>query len=38
MSQQQPHDRRIGYIEFFGGRRFRFTDPSGNELVVWSDQ
>ena len=24
--------------EFPGGRRFHFTDPSGNELAVWSDQ
>lgn len=23
---------------FPGGRRFHFTDPDGNELVVWSDQ
>jgi D-aminopeptidase len=23
---------------FPGGRRFHFTDPSGNELAVWSDQ
>jgi predicted enzyme related to lactoylglutathione lyase len=22
---------------FPGGRRFHFTDPSGNELAVWSD-
>ena len=22
---------------FPGGRRFQFTDPSGNELAVWSD-
>ena len=22
--------------EFPGGRRFHFTDPSGNELAVWS--
>jgi uncharacterized protein len=22
---------------FPGGRRFNFTDPSGNELAVWSD-
>ena len=27
--------RRI--LEFPGGRRFHFTDPSGNELAVWSD-
>jgi predicted enzyme related to lactoylglutathione lyase len=25
-------------FEFPGGRRFQFTDPSGNELAVWSDQ
>jgi hypothetical protein len=23
---------------FSGGRRFHFTDPSGNELAVWFDQ
>jgi predicted enzyme related to lactoylglutathione lyase len=23
---------------FPGGRRFNFTDPSGNELAVWSQQ
>ena len=29
----------VGEIfEFPGGRRFHFTDPSGNELAVWSDQ
>lgn len=22
---------------FHGGRRFQFTEPSGNELAVWSD-
>jgi len=22
---------------FHGGRRFHFTDPSGNELAVWSE-
>lgn len=25
-----------GPCEFPGGRRFHFTDPSGNELGVWS--
>ena len=25
-------------FSFPGGRRFHFTDPSGNELSVWSDQ
>ena len=25
-------------FEFPGGRRFHFTDPSGNELAVWTDQ
>ncbi len=25
-------------FEFPGGRRFHFTDPSGNELEVWSDR
>lgn len=24
-------------FEFPGGRRFHFTDPSGNECAVWSD-
>jgi len=24
-------------FEFPGGRRFHFTEPSGNELAVWSD-
>jgi uncharacterized protein len=25
-------------FSFPGGRRFHFTDPSGHELAVWSDQ
>ena len=25
-------------FEFPGGRRFHFSDPSGNELAVWSEQ
>ncbi len=25
-------------FDFPGGRRFHFTEPSGNELAVWSDQ
>jgi predicted enzyme related to lactoylglutathione lyase len=25
-------------FEFPGGRRFHFTDPSGNEIAVWSDK
>jgi predicted enzyme related to lactoylglutathione lyase len=25
-------------FSFPGGRRFHFTDPSGNELSVWSNQ
>jgi predicted enzyme related to lactoylglutathione lyase len=25
-------------FEFPGGRRFHFTDPSGNELAVWTPQ
>jgi len=25
-------------FEFPGGRRFHFTDPTGNELGVWSDK
>ena len=28
-------DVREGPYEFPGGRRFHFTDPSGNELGVW---
>jgi predicted enzyme related to lactoylglutathione lyase len=24
-------------FSFPGGRRFHFTDPSGNELAVWSE-
>lgn len=24
-------------FSFTGGRRFRFTEPSGNEFAVWSD-
>ncbi|WP_320068512.1 VOC family protein [Micromonospora sp. RTGN7] len=27
----------VGPYEFPGGRRFHFTDPSGNELGVWSE-
>ena len=25
-------------FNFPGGRRFQFTEPSGNEFAVWSDQ
>ncbi len=25
-------------FSFPGGRRFQFTDPSGNEFAVWSDR
>ena len=25
-------------LSFPGGRRFHFTDPSGNEMAVWSDK
>lgn len=25
-------------FSFPGGRRFHFSDPTGNELAVWSDQ
>jgi predicted enzyme related to lactoylglutathione lyase len=29
----------VGDIHTFpGGRRFHFTDPSGNELAVWTNQ
>jgi predicted enzyme related to lactoylglutathione lyase len=27
----------VPIISFPGGRRFQFTDPSGNELGVWSE-
>ena len=27
-----------GPYEFPGGRRFHFTDPSGNELGVWAER
>ncbi len=26
-----------GPYDFPGGRRFHFTDPSGNELAVWAE-
>ncbi len=34
------HGGRIAeeIFEFPGGRRFHFSDPSGNILAVWSDQ
>ena len=40
---EQAIERNGGSIvkdtfEFPGGRRFHFTDPSGNELAVWSDR
>jgi len=25
-------------VPFPGGRRFQFTEPSGNEFAAWSDQ
>ena len=28
----------VDTFSFPGGRRFHFTDPSGNELAVWSDR
>lgn len=28
----------IDIFAFPGGRRFHFTDPTGNELAVWSDK
>ncbi|AXT20864.1 VOC family protein [Flavobacteriaceae bacterium AU392] len=28
----------VDIFSFPGGKRFHFTDPSGNELAVWSDQ
>jgi predicted enzyme related to lactoylglutathione lyase len=27
----------IMQLNFPGGRRFHFTDPSGNELAIWSE-
>ncbi len=27
----------VDIFEFPGGRRFHFTEPSGNELAVWSE-
>lgn len=27
----------VDIFSFPGGRRFQFTDPSGNELAVWSE-
>jgi hypothetical protein len=27
----------VPIFTFPGGRRFHFTDPSGNELAVWSE-
>jgi predicted enzyme related to lactoylglutathione lyase len=27
-----------GPFDFPGGRRFHFTDPSGNQLGVWSER
>ena len=35
---QQEGGRIVKQIfSFPGGRRFHFTDPSGNELAVWSE-
>lgn len=28
----------LDIFSFPGGRRFHFSDPSGNELAVWSDK
>lgn len=28
----------VAPFEFPGGRRFHFSDPSGNELAVWSEK
>lgn len=40
--QQKVQDNGATIIkpifEFPGGRRFHFTEPSGNELAVWSDK
>ncbi len=36
MSQDTLIHHSIDYIEFPGGHRFEFKDPSGNELAVWS--
>ena len=36
---EKAHGKIIKSIfEFPGGRRFHFSDPSGNEYAVWSDQ
>lgn len=37
------NDGEVGGLRFdptvnTGGRRFHFTDPSGNELAVWSEK
>jgi uncharacterized protein len=29
---------KLDIFSFPGGRRFHFTEPSGNELAVWSDK
>ena len=28
----------VDIFSFPGGRRFHFTDPSGNELAIWSEE
>jgi hypothetical protein len=36
--RRRRHHRHPRRSPFPGGRRFHFTDPSGNELAVWSDR
>ena len=40
LSRIEEHGGRIVRepFEFPGGRRFHFTDPSGNELAAWSER
>ena len=44
LEAMERHVRQAGgtivrpIFSFPGGRRFHFTDPSGNELSVWSNQ
>src|SRR6218665_376819 len=39
LARVREEGRRIGkdIFSFPGGRRFHFTDPSGNELAVWTE-
>jgi len=44
LEEIQEHIISVGGIiskeifEFPGGKRFHFTDPSGNELAIWSEK